>query len=433
MKPLRREELVLLCEEMSVLRGAKLQELFLHETTLGFGFWHEGQVQWIWCDLNGRAPVLALVQNPPLRKKSQTKPVLLFLRANVIGQRLKRVQANSTKGRVVEMELEGGDHLTHMEFRLFPSGQNLLIETDGKRISWNKVKELPPQQDLNEGDQSVRTPDQIRSQWLNLGESSPGKASASPATDRQRAEKALAQKIDKLKKALAKVNADLERKRQEPWRQLGNWLVSHQSLEVPPEWRSYIDTEQTLAWNIENCFAQAKELERKLQGTEERSAQLQEEIESLSHISNPLEWWNSQSAASAKNKSVSANKDEAARGRTLQLGPEVKAFAGRSARDNLAVLRQSRAWDLWLHLRDYPSSHAVVHRPKNVEVSDELLRRVAQWMISVNFGAKAKTKAGEKFDVLVAECRYVRPMKGDSVGRVTYTNTRVFTVVYEGP
>jgi len=88
------------------------------------------------------------------------------------------------------------------------------------------------------------------------------------------------------------------------------------------------------------------------------------------------------------------------------------------------ILRQARAWDYWFHLRDYPGAHAILFRTKNQNVPDSALREVAQWIIQESLGKKMLIE-GIKFDVIVAECRYVRPVKG-AQGLVTYQNERKY-------
>lgn len=57
---------------------------------------------------------------------------------------------------------------------------------------------------------------------------------------------------------------------------------------------------------------------------------------------------------------------------------------------------------------------------------DAELKQIASWLIN-----ETKLKGanlGGTFEVLIAECRFVTPIKGDSLGRVNYRNERVFRV-----
>jgi hypothetical protein len=76
-------------------------------------------------------------------------------------------------------------------------------------------------------------------------------------------------------------------------------------------------------------------------------------------------------------------------------------------------------------MRDFPSSHAVFFRNKGTKVGDAEFRQAAEWFIRNHFGPKAKEHSGEKFELIIAECRFVKPIKGDKIGRVTYRDERI--------
>jgi predicted ribosome quality control (RQC) complex YloA/Tae2 family protein len=96
---------------------------------------------------------------------------------------------------------------------------------------------------------------------------------------------------------------------------------------------------------------------------------------------------------------------------------------GKSAKDNIDLLRKAKSWDYWIHLKDYSSAYAIIHRQKEQSVSEQDLIKCAQWLIKEGRNEK-KTQIGGRFSVVVAECRYVRPLKGDKLGRVTYHDAR---------
>ena len=49
------------------------------------------------------------------------------------------------------------------------------------------------------------------------------------------------------------------------------------------------------------------------------------------------------------------------------------------------------------------------------------LRLVSEWLVKENFKDKL---SGTKYAVVYVECRHVRPIKGDKLGRVTYHEGR---------
>ena len=96
---------------------------------------------------------------------------------------------------------------------------------------------------------------------------------------------------------------------------------------------------------------------------------------------------------------------------------------GKSAQDNLQLLRQAKAWDLWIHLKDYPSAYAIMQKAKEQKVSDSAITQASQWLVKESLKNK-KNLAGVKLSVVITECRHVRPIKGDRLGRVTYHHAR---------
>ena len=63
-------------------------------------------------------------------------------------------------------------------------------------------------------------------------------------------------------------------------------------------------------------------------------------------------------------------------------------------------------------------------------VTDGEFLQAGQWVIEQSLGARASEHKGERFDMLIVECRFVRPIKGDRLGRVNYANDRVMSVRY---
>ena len=58
-------------------------------------------------------------------------------------------------------------------------------------------------------------------------------------------------------------------------------------------------------------------------------------------------------------------------------------------------------------------------------VSDQELRLAGVKVAEQSTKKRAAELKGETYDLLIVECRYVRPIKGDKNGRVHYTNDRV--------
>ena len=302
-----------------------------------------------------------------------------------------------------------GDNLCELEVRLFPKGANVIARAHGKSVALRKP--LP----LKEVDATEYNPGTVR----------PEPKKAVTTVDPRQGQ------LAKLKKACAKVEAELEAKKNELWQGAGEQIKITQTLEVSPELAPYIDREKSLAWNIQNCFQKAKAVKKKQLGTEIRLAQLRREMTELENqiAATPAEALVSQAqlANPASKKPDSQLLHQAsARGRTFDLGSDTFLYVGKSADDNLRLLRKAKAWHLWLHLRDHPGSHGIIARNKNQRVDDATLQRAAHHLLQTQFGAKAQRVAGDKFSVIVTECRFVRPIRGDRLGRVNYSDERTF-------
>ena len=422
------EEISGLVLSFAELEGARLQEIELSEDYFCLGFYSGGPLKWLVMDLRPKSCGLFLLrseQRPPHRP--QKKPLVLFLNSHARDHRLLGVSQVSELGRVVELGFQHPEALT-LRMVLIPSQINVSVHAGAKNISLQKPRELraATQSALSDG-RVPRSSEQITAQWLGLRQLSRQKDREGDAGS------SLAVLIEKKRKAIAKVQDELMRKSSAPYRELGAFLVQTQSLDVPEELRAYILPEESLSENIERAFARAKELEQKQVRTKERLDSLNRELMALNErIGGQRE--NSSSPIREPEERVSSRRKpgakEAYRARTLKLGDELEFQTGKSAKDNLALLRQSRAWDLWLHIKDQPGSHGILFRPKNKSISDEHLRAAAVFLLQSS-GPSAKKMGLERAEILVAECRFVRPIKGDKLGRVTYHSAR--TLLLKGP
>lgn len=55
----------------------------------------------------------------------------------------------------------------------------------------------------------------------------------------------------------------------------------------------------------------------------------------------------------------------------------VKISLGRNERENIALLKAAKSNDIWMHIRDIPSSHLIIHYTKNA-LREEILRKAAE-------------------------------------------------------
>ncbi len=422
MKPLTNAELEFIAETLRPLVGAQLQEVQQTESEFGLGFYNSGDMEWLWFDLDPREPMLLVFHDdPPLRPKL-TKPLLLFTRAHFVGHRLKSVAYDNSKGRILRFEFKcppGEDRL--LEARLYPHGQNLLLTAVDKMISWAKVNELSQAPIIKEGDEP-RDLNTLRDEWLKKK----GLIKTATTAESSGEDKVLAQwqkAIDKKTQALGKILTDIESKDDPGWRGAGEWIKANNALTVPSALRDYVDSSKSLSWNIKNSFEKAKSNERKIAGSRERYALLKKEIETLT-ARGPEKPSGKQTLA--RNKTLLEKAD--VRGRKLSIADDLEAYIGKNATDNLALLRRAAAHDLWFHLRDYPGAHAIVRRTKNRKISDQELNEIGKWVVLQSLKKSESELTGGRYDMIVVECRFVKPIKGDKLGRVTYQNDRLFVV-----
>lgn len=419
MKSYSLKELNQHCLELQEMIGAQLQEIETHPKGLALSLYRKGQIWWI-LDLSQQCPMsLVFYEHSPWGKKQSPKPLALFLNSHAKNLFLSKVSLKKDAGRVLEVDFMNSQKLCQLEIHLIPKACNVIARTEEKSISWERPKDLgaPPQieNELNRDLADIKTQWLEESQGQRPTQVDPGKVFLPEDWEKQRQKK-----LTKKKKALDELRQQLEADLAQKWQTLGELLKSFEIAELGNEWKEFLTKGIGRYEQMELAFSKAKQLEAKKQGTRERISILESEIETL------------QAATTApppapQNKSSQMMKQAGAEGRIRKFG-DYTASRGKSAADNMALLRKARAWDIWVHLRDYPSTHAIVSLEKNQKLPESIIRQVALWVAAETRIAQ-KLPSGSKLDTVVAECRFVRPIKGDKLGRVHYQNERVFTVV----
>ncbi len=415
MKSLSQLELQNLTHHLQgLLLGAQLQEVLTNDRGVALGF--QGVVRyWLILDLLPASPLLLIFENfCPFKKAIKGKPVGLFLQSHGRNLQLKSIEMVPGAGRVLLLLLQSRDQQKscELEIRLIPKQSNLLVKSEGKSIAWEKPLDLttPPLVDMP----VPRDLADIHEQWLaeQKGDQRPAKDPVSQF------EKQKTKDLEKKRKALADIQKQIESQEFELWSRAGHELKVHRTLDIGAEFTRLVNRQESLNWNIENCFTKAKQLESKKDGARKRLSLLIQEIADLEN--------KKYSEKPAKNILVDLMKKTEARGRKLNLESGALAYCGKSGADNLALLRQAKAWDYWLHLKDYPGAHAILHRHRDQEVPEEEIQQVAEWVARESLSQKS-LQQGFKLTVVMVECRFVRPIKGDKLGRVTYHSERTFS------
>ena len=415
------------------LSDAQLQEVSTSESRLTLGFYRftrQPRMTYLVFDLDKVYPYLVFLSEPPPPAPKKTKPVGLFLTAHAKNHRLVSIQMVEKFGRVMRLDIGQGENLCCLEFRLIPKQPNLIVKVSGKLISWYPVQELVlhnSEYETNKKDEEVRSISFLTAQWLRhrggTGAVDPSRISESPY---EKWKKNKLKDIEKKKKALQSIELQIQQYETEPWSEVGEFIKSYGLKQLKPEWTPFIDFELNKSENIQNCFARAKAAQVKIVGARARQQILMSELNVLMDLS--VEKFEAQIAKQAGAKSPAPERAVTGRLRKLLIeGASLTAYMGKSAADNMELLRKSKPHDIWLHLKDYPSAHAVVHRQKAQSVSDQELRQVAQWLVKQGLPEKL-TQMGGKFAVVWVECRHVKAIKGDKLGRVTYHNAREISV-----
>lgn len=401
--------------------GAQLQEVVCAEADLfALKFFRVGTGTFsLWFDLKIVEPHLIwLPSDVSFPFKKRQRPVGLFLNANAKNLYVDAIYLEKDLGRVVRIELRNQQRSCLIRFVLIPRLPNVLVESQGKEISWFKPQELRPG--------GVSPPAEI-TDWDNhwtayladreaAREKSPG-TTKHPAKDTGRALSKKKAALQAMARALAEQSEVVEGK----WRVFGERLKVERGpgSEDQELWQSSLD----LAGNINRAFAKAKEIARKRASTIERMAALEREIEQLE--SPEAHAKESKSPTVAAGNPAEMLQKSSIRARTLRLSSGAYAMIGKSGKDNLALLRKARAWDYWLHAHHQPSAHAIIFRNRDQNIAQAEIDEVSRWL------ARQTRIQGDRCEMLIVECRFVRPIKGDHHGRVNYHSHRVFTVALQ--
>lgn len=409
-----------------ILEGAQLQNVLSDGRLVVFEL-YKYQSYFLCVDTMVPQPYIFLTLEKPVRFKKANKPLTLFCNSHLKNLHWKHLKFEDHKGRYLALTIVGGPKVATVEFVLIPRVFNLLVcvQEEGektKKIAWNKpadlaVSTLPV----------VETP-------VNLNDLPPlwseyssyfgdgrdiRKTSAEIPDEKTDLEKKINQEISKREKAIASIKKSLDVSVIGDYQKLGESLVLKN---IPVYLKHLYKTEFSMSENKDRAFQKVKEFKNKVIGAESRVIELEKQIEKIKST-RELPSARKNSGKNAP-KSVAGKKDDFGfKARKLDLAAETVVYMGKSAADNLAILRKSRAWDIWLHLKDYPSAHAVIFKSKNQELTSAQLNKVCEWFIKESKTIK-DPKPGDRIEFILCECRFVKPIKGDKAGRVNYQNQK---------
>lgn len=426
MLPLNQIEFQFLISQFNdALKDYQLQEIRPWSNGFAIQLYRHQKIFWLVFDLNNNSPQLLLFENEIPLKKSPPKPVTLFLNSHAKNLYLDSAVLLENQGRVANLIFANAMKSCKIELIFIPRQVNVVIYFEEKKISWNRPKELKEfiqNQDLQQLPQ--RSLEQIHLQWIASQNSQQSKNKKDPTYSWIQQKK---KSFEKKQKALQQIEQSLIESNDSLHRLAGEWIKTQGHLNVPFEYQKYINIHESLAWNINNCFAEAKKLESKLEGQYHRIQTLKNELDELANLLNKPTNEIVKLIPKQNNTSI---KSAAENLRTRKLKLEFGGFAliGKSAADNIELLRKSKSWHLWLHLKDYPGAHAIILKEKNQSVPHTDMIKVAHWLTAESISSKSLLP-GQKLEIIWTECRFVKPIKGDKLGRVTYQSEHHFWVV----
>ena len=97
---------------------------------------------------------------------------------------------------------------------------------------------------------------------------------------------------------------------------------------------------------------------------------------------------------------------------------DYKILIGRNAKENQSLLKIAKSNDLWMHIRDIPSSHLIIKTDKQ-NLPDAVIEKAAK--LCVDFSL---TQAGD-YDIDYCKRRFVKIQEGSSVEYDKYKTVRV--------
>lgn len=480
MKPLNQLEIEMIAEQLSDdLRGAQLQDIWAYAEGLVLHFYLR-QDFFLLIDVKKSAPYMGLFQeHSPVPRQSKKKPVGLFLSSHGKNLFVKSVEVKKEFGRVIELHLASKQHdsahlhgrVVVLQLHLIPHRANVAVQlyldmaSPAKKIQtqsyfvadyeldlklaseifWNKPYPMEEREPLGIEGIETRSFAEMNRQWESEKKIKASKpAKLTEAAYSQQRQKNLIKKneaMDSIRHDLTQLDipyvewgkflsqwqyelAPQERSistHSSLWSTLQGFLEKNpdmvsRSRELP-EWLRKQSDGQSIQSAVELLFEESKNQARKIAGLKDRLQGLDQEVQIL-QSQTYQDFLQSNSSRAKPQRQI-----EGVKARKMNLISGAIVYLGKSAQDNLKILRAAKSWDYWLHLRDLPGAHAIIHRDRTQNLSDDEVRKVAQWVIRESMKSKQKLD-GQKFEVIMTECRFVKPIKGDRLGRVNFSNEK---------
>jgi len=411
------------------LSSAPLQDVYCVDEKISFGFYRDHQVKWVVVDLDGFFPFIALMDEPFRAGPKVTKPVSLFVRSRFLGRTLLGVSVLSEGERVLRFEFADRGQ---WEFRCIPKQANLICRDGVNSISWFKIKDLSQTARMTSEDLDVRSIPTLMKLWRNINSSSKDVRDSEKILTINPYEKWKAQRLkdlSKKKSAIEKLKEQVHNPLAHTYELIGEHLKVHGYKQLDLEWPKLINLEKRVSDNINLCFEKSKQIKGKAAGAQNRILVLQKEMTELSKDTfEDFERELATKKPKLSRLSAKSNQEKlSVRQKIVGENSDLVAYMGKSAQENVKLLKQSKPWHIWFHLKDYPGAYVILFFNKGARISDHTIRDVGTWLVKESFRSQSQLE-GAKMAVVYTECRHLKLLKGDRLGRVTYSTAKELVI-----
>jgi hypothetical protein len=429
--------------------GFTVQSVSFYDKTLVLKLWQNHMSYLLLMSVRwGQQGVFLLNDHGKSKLKIDKKPIHLFATTHLKNCTLTDVSRDEDVGRQVHFLFS--DHESDeikVTVGLIPSSLNISIYKGVKSIHLQKPKESPEMKSMDLSQMKVRTLEDLKKPWLeelwpqliskqkskillNLQETPHLNSSLNRFQlekepfdlvnkIEKKLESLLQKEIEKKKKVLIKVMGDKAEKMKDHFFDFAN-LLSVDPEQAKQKYPEFYDDKKNIHKLKNEYFEKHKQVTGKRKRVEERVSILKDEIKTLESMTEE-EWLKKRLS---KNKSKPDFKSPV-KTRKLELAPDLVAYLGKSAADNLKLLRSAKSWHMWFHIKDLPSAHMIVFKDKSRALSEDEIKKASIWLLS-EVSSNTNDLKGQLFEVLMTECRHVKPIKGDKVGRVNYTHEQIY-------
>jgi len=417
--------------------GAQLQDVISTDRDLIFELYNT-ELFWIWIDLDSQVPFISLhKEKPVLAKKS--KPMQLFLSSNAEGLRLSEVLWDKKIGRGMTFNFgEKDKKYCEVKINLIRGQPNVTALNNEKSISWNKPRDVSDLKYEPSNDFIVDF-DAIAEGLLYLTyrnqKSAKSNLNGNDSSRHEQVKADIEKKIGKLQKTLTLQQSKFGQEKIEQIKILIDNFQSSVGVDAEIEKVILLPSHlKSFGQKLDYFFQQLKLEKSKIDLRQRKLEEVKNQIQSLQIQLNRLNSeasFDFRSLAQVKKNNLikvpngPQKKYKNVQYRTFELKTGLRAYMGKSALDNQNLIRQSQPWHLWIHLRDIPSAHVILATEKSQKITQAEIREASLWLLREHVKNK-DNKSWPSVSVLVAECRYVTPVRSDKSGRVNYKNEKVF-------